>query len=309
MVPLKAVVNETQSKPTSILAGVKRGKQSKPVRVLLQGVEGIGKSTFAADAPEPIFLCAEDGVANLDVSRLPEPKTWDDVQALIRALIEEDHSYKTLVIDTVDWLEPLIVEHVCRAAKVQHIEDVGAYGRGYAVCTDMWRQLLSLLDTLRDKRGMHVILLAHAAIKPYQNPTGENYDRYALKLHKGPAGLLKEWADCVLFAAYESAVVGEGKKAKGVSTGARLLHTTWRAAWDAKNRFGLPDDIPLNWGEFWTAVQGSNVTTLIDRIKAMASGTPYEEKCNAFIAKNATNAAELNKLADWLNGKLLTGGM
>jgi hypothetical protein len=232
-----------------------KGRQAKPVRVLLYGVEGIGKSTFAANSPAPIFLGAEDGTAHLDVTRFPMPTSWVEALDAVRTLTREAHDFKTLAVDTLDWLEPLLWEHICARDAQQNIEAYG-YGKGYVAALDEWRIFLAALEKLREERGMHVVLLAHSWIKPFKNPEGNDFDRYELKLHPKAGGLLKEWSDVVLFANYETfAVADNSKRAKGVSRDMRLIHTTRKAAFDAKNRFDLPESLALDWNEFWTALQ------------------------------------------------------
>jgi len=243
--------------PRMSLTKVVSGRIAKPVRVLVWGTEGIGKSTFGASAPSPIFLGAEDGTSELDVARFPEPSTWQDAHDAIAELTNVQHEYKTLVIDTLDWLEPLCWRAVCakgdRGKRVDSIEEL-PYGRGYTAALDEWRRLLSAVERLRSSRGMHVVLLAHAWIKPFKNPDGDDFDRYELKLHAKAGGLLKEWCDAVLFANYETLTREANGRSKGVSTGARVLHTQRRAAYDSKNRYDLPETLPLDWHAFIEAV-------------------------------------------------------
>lgn len=247
--------NGTQTQTHMTLAGVRRGKiPNAPKRVLLYGPEGIGKSTFAMGAPSPIFLCPEDGTTELDVARLPEPRTWADVFAAVSLLTKERHDYKTLVIDTLDWIEPLCWQAVCEAGKQKSIEGFG-YGKGYLEALNEWRRLVAALDAMRAARGTHVILLGHSKVATFKNPEAEDYDRYSLKMHDKAGGLLKEWVDAVLFANYETFVdkASALARGKGLSSGARVIHTERRAAWDAKNRYGLPEQIPLSWEDFATA--------------------------------------------------------
>ena len=178
------------------LVGVVQGRVQKPIRALVWGVEGIGKSTFGSNAPSPIFLGAEDGTTELDVARFPEPTSWQDVFDAVTELTTAEHAYRTLVLDTLDWLEPLNWEHVCakgdgRGKRIASIEDFG-YGKGYAAALDEWRRLLSAIERLRNTRHMNVVLLAHGWIKPFKNPDGPDYDRHELKLHPKAGGLLKE---------------------------------------------------------------------------------------------------------------------
>lgn len=241
------------------LANVVRGRQTSPLRVLLYGVEGVGKSTFAAGAPSPIYLCAEDGTGHLDVERFPAPKSWLEVLEAVDVLRSEQHDRRTLVIDTLDWLEPLCWAHVCAESGEKSIEGFG-YGKGYVAALDAWRVLISRLDGLRATKGMHVVALAHAVIRPFKNPDASvgDFDRYELKLHAKAAGLWKEWSDCVFFGQFEtfSKKEKDGKN-KGISSGERLIYAERTAAYDAKNRLGLPSEFPLSWQAFSEAAKAA----------------------------------------------------
>jgi len=293
------------------LANVVRGKQERPHRVVLYGVEGIGKSTFAADMPSPIFLGAEDGTAQLDVVRFPSPTCWEDVVEAIRVLGTEEHPYQTVVIDTLDWLEPLVWSKVCADAKVTSIEDVGGgYGKGYTAALDTWRLLLAMLDRLRERKAMHVVLLAHSHIKSFKNPEGHDFDRYELKLNLKAAGLVKEWADAVLFANFETFAAEDKrtKRAKGVSTGARVIYTTRTAAYDAKNRHNLPEELPLSWADFEAACRGSDdrAAKLEQDVEQKIAdlGGPDAERARASLGRAKGDAGKLAQLDAWLNTKL-----
>jgi len=226
-------------------------------RILLYATEGVGKSTFAASAPSPIFLCPEDGTAHLDVARFPEPESWADVRAAVATLRTEPHDYKTFVVDTLDWIEPLCWAHVCKQGKRTSIEDFG-FGKGYVAALDEWRAFVADLDRLRAERKMQIILLAHAIVRTFKNPDGEDFDRYNLKIHEKAAGLFKEWSDVVLFANHETYTSKINGREKGISTGARVMHTERRAAFDAKNRYNMPDTLPLSYTEFDNAVAGNS---------------------------------------------------
>lgn len=239
------------------LAGIQRGPVAQPLRLLCYGPEGIGKSTLGASAPAPVFLGTEDGVGQLDVARFPEPQSWPDALDAVRELAREPHKFQTLVVDTVDWLEPLVWRHVCERDRKPNIEAYG-YGKGYVAALDEWRVFVGALEALRRARPMHVVLLAHAMVKTYKNPEGDDYDRFSLKVHDKAGGLLKEWCDAVLFANYRTHVLKEGARAKGYDGHTRVLHTERRAAFDAKNRFGLPAELLLGWAELADAVRANS---------------------------------------------------
>jgi hypothetical protein len=266
--------------PRMRLDAIRTGRLIKPVRVLVVGVEGVGKSTFAANAPSPVFLAPEDGTASLDVARLPEPQHWTDIFDAVELLSREAHSFKTLVVDTVDWAEPLCWKSVCEDGKKSSIEDFG-YGKGYTAALERWRMLLSRLDALRERKGMHIILLAHAQVRTFKNPDIEigDYDRYELKLHQKTSGVLKEWSDAVLFANYETLVkrdkdndLDHKSRGRGIFDGKRVLHTTRHAAWDAKNRYELPHTIPLSWEAFW-----SHARPFVEGVRSVTEVEPTSE--------------------------------
>lgn len=303
---------KTAAKPSAEarvgLGAVKKGRVEKPMRILLYGVEGIGKSTFAANAPSPIFLGAEDGTAQLDVHRLPDATTWDHILSDISELETGDHNYKTVALDTLDWAEPLCWAHVCKAGKRDSIEDFG-FGKGYVAAVDEWRRLLIRLDALRAKRGMHVILLAHSRVATFKNPEGDDFDRYALKLHDKSSGLIKEWCDAVLFAQYETFTHEKDKRVRGISSGSRIVHTQHRAAFDAKNRYSLPEVMPLSWEDFATAASAHtplSAEKLCAQIDTLMTSLPdaNQEQAKKGLVRAAGDPSKLAQLVDWMKGRI-----
>jgi hypothetical protein len=295
----------TRAPPRMTIGSVLKGRREAPIRVLVYGTEGIGKSTFGAEAPSPIFLGAEDGTAQLDVERFPTPESWQDVLDAVRVLETDAHEYRTLVVDTLDWAEPLLWEHICKRDGQPNIEGYG-YGKGYNAALDEWRVFLSALERLRKAKGLNIILVAHSWIRPFKNPEGEDFDRYELKLNAKAGGLIKEWADAVLFANYETLVAKDGKtkRTRGVDTGARLLFTERRAAYDAKNRHGLPPFLPLSWADFEVAVKKHQPATpeaLAKEVQRKAEELGGEEG-KAILAALGRAAGDPQKLA-YLNNR------
>lgn len=241
------------------IASITRSVSAKPPRILIYGVEGIGKSSFGANAPSPVFLPTEDGLGVIDAPSFPLAQTYDDVLACLSALINEEHGYSTLVVDSLDWMEPLIWRKVAQTAGVGSIEDLG-YGKGYVLALDVWRDYLNAINYLRDAKDMMVVQIAHAAIKPFNNPDTDSYDRFEIKLHRNKQGagaspLLLEHSDCVLFANYKTSVTQEkvgfnNTRTRAVGGGARMLYTQERPSYMAKNRYGLPESLPLD-GNAW----------------------------------------------------------
>lgn len=231
------------------LSSLKRQSDRKPPRMLVYGTAGIGKTTLGMAAPSPVFLQTEE--SEVDCPTFGLLKTFEQVMEALAALYGEEHDFKTVVLDSVDWLEPLIWAETCRLNGWANIEAAG-YGKGYIAALDQWRALLDGFNALRDERGMGVILLAHCEIKRFDSPETEPYDRYQIKLQTRASALVQEHVDCVLFANYRVSTVkadlGFNKKAvRGVGGGDRLIYTNERPAFLAKNRYALPDSLPLDW--------------------------------------------------------------
>ena len=240
------------------LGNIVTGVKQKPVRITLYGVDGIGKTTFASQAPAPIFIAAEDGLGSLDVARFPTPTSWGEIFEAIKVLYSEPHEFKTLVLDSADWAESLCLAAVAAAEGVNYIDQIG-YGKGYKMARDKYAELLRGLDALWMK-GMNIIVIAHSTIKRYDDPENEPYDRYQIKLEEANASRLREWSDMVLFANYDTTVnkldpKGLDKTVRAKSFGKRLLFSQRTAAYDAKTRYTIPDRLQLDWPSFWSAVQ------------------------------------------------------
>lgn len=302
--------------PRVTLASVVRRANTAPLRVLLHGVEGVGKTTWGAGAPGAIILGPEDGIPRAlgEVPHFPPPDggwTWLDVVDAVRALAGGEHQHLTLVIDTLDWLEPLLWRQVCAAAGVDSIEDVGGgYGKGHTAALDGWRGLIAELEQLRRAKGMGVVLLAHSVIRSFKNPVGEDYDRFELKLNQKAAGLWKEWPDAVLFACHDDVASKDSrtKRVRGVSTGARVLRTVHHAAYDAKNRLNLPEELPLAWADFAAAVEMGPGLRAAEMRAAIEAQIATLEPADAVKATDALTRAgeDLTKLAEldnWCAGK------
>ena len=229
---------------------ITKGKQARAQRVVIYGTEGIGKSTFAAQFPDPLFIDTEGSTSNMDVKRLDKPTSWMMLMNQIAFVKVNPGCCKTLVIDTIDWAEQLCVEHVCAFHGKKGIEDFG-YGNGYTYVREEMGRLLNKLQELVDS-GVHVVLTAHSQLRKFERPEEEGaYDRYELKLGKKTGSqtspLIKEWADIVLFCNYQLMVVkSENKKAKAYG-GERFMYTTHHPAWDAKNRHGLAPKLPMDY--------------------------------------------------------------
>lgn len=240
---------------------ITRGKIAKAQKVVIYGPEGIGKSTFISRFPGVVFIDTEGSTAHMDVYRTPAPTSWPmllDMVKVIGAKAVPAGQVKTLAIDTADWAEMLCVRDICARRKWDGIEDAG-YGKGYTYLEEEFGRLLNLLQQVVDA-GCNVVLAAHAQMRKFEQPDEFGaYDRWELKLEKKTGALVKEWADMVLFANYETYVVKgnnpmEKNKAQG---GRRVMYTTHHPCWDAKNRHGLRDKLPFDFAEIAACVPGA----------------------------------------------------
>jgi len=240
------------------------GGQFSPQRILIYGVQGLGKTTFGCSFQSPILLRTEDGAGALDVPTFPTLATsYKDICDAIQALHGE-HPFKTLVLDSLDWLEPLVLRKTCEELGIQRIEDAG-YGKGYVAADDNWRYIMGGLDSLRNGRGMSVVVVAHSEVKTHMPPDGEAYDRYQIRIHKRAFALWQEWSDMVLFCNYDRRIVGDpkkGEKRRAEGEGDRVIFTEERPYYLAKNRWGLPAKITVGQDRTWHAFhQALNTAT------------------------------------------------
>lgn len=237
----------------SRLSTVTKGKQRRPRRTVVYGTHGIGKTTWASCWPEAVFVPTEDGCGDLDVSAFPLCETLEDAWgAIIELGGKEPHDFKTVVIDTADWLEQLIWKAVCEKHSKKAITEFD-FGKGYGFATEILGKVLRALDCCRNT-GMHVVILAHCDIRKFTEPGLESYDRYTPKLHKDAAAMLQEWADEVLFCGYKRFVRKEDlgfQRSRGIAVGdERVLFTRETPGHLAKNRLGLPPEMSLDFAEY-----------------------------------------------------------
>lgn len=255
----------------SMLQRIHTGRRHSPPRLLIYGTEGIGKSTTAAQAPKPIFVPTEDGLDQIDCASFPLAKTLTDVRSALGDLLRDEHDFETVVIDSADWLERLIFDALCEQYGVSSIEKVdGGYARGYTHALTHWRSILNDLDQLRNRRGMCVILLAHAKVEKFEDPEHAAYDRYSPRLHKHATALITEWADAVLFATRkiitktEDGGFGRDRTIAaglGKDGGERVLRTVGSPACVAKNRYDLPAELQLSWPALMQALIATQPNT------------------------------------------------
>lgn len=269
--------------------------------MLVYGPDGVGKSTFGASAPKPIFLGAEEGTNQLDVTRV-KIASFADLKGALVELATAKHGYSTVVVDTADWVETLVYQHVIKELGKPgwtSIEDFG-FGKGRVHALEAWKELLPQLSACRDA-GLGIIILAHSMLKKFEDPTTtQGYDRYQLKLQDGAktdvAGLLREFVDTVMFANFEVNVVEDDKR-RGWGNGDRVLFTERRPAFDAKNRMGLPYQLEMSWAAYEKAAANSSEKPEdISGFVAQITDAALRKTVEATVAKAGNNVAEIARI-------------
>lgn len=231
----------------SLLSQLQVGKRSAPRRCMIHGVQGVGKSTFGSSASKPVFIQIEEGLGEIDCVKFPLAQTFADVMTALTELASQDHDFQTVVVDSLDWLERQIWQEVCIAENVTNIEKIG-FQKGYTYALNYWRKFLDALDGVRRQRGMAVILIAHSKIEKFQTPEDSAFDRFAPRLHKLAASVVMEWCDEVFFATYSTTT--DPKKIKKTTSPERLMRTCEGPTHVAKNRLGMPYELPLEWAAY-----------------------------------------------------------
>lgn len=220
------------------------GVEKTPIKICIYGAEGVGKTSLAAQMPEPLFIDTEGGTSRLNVRRI-KCTAWEDLIAIIKEVVSTPTVCKTLVIDTADWAESLCVDFVCNKYRKANIEDFG-YGKGYTYLAEEFGEFLKLLNKLVDV-GINPVVIAHGKPRKYELPEEQGqFDRWEMKLSKQVAPLIKEWCDMLLFCNYKTFVVTTENNTKKAQGGKRVMYTTHNPCWDAKNRFGLADELDLD---------------------------------------------------------------
>lgn len=245
------------------LSSIKAGRSTRKPRTTIYGESGLGKTTFACGAPSPIVLMTEDGLGQIEVPHFPLAKSFDDVMSAIGTLYTEDHGFQSLVVDSLDWLEPLVWKATCADHGKNSIEEFG-YGRGYVEASNYWRQFMDGITALRDEKDMWVILIAHSQIVHVEDPLMPAFDSHSLKLHKKAAALVEEFSDVIGFCSLKMLTIDEkkesftdkdAKRTRAKTTGERQLHVAPSPAFVAKNRYALPPVLPLDWASYQQSIE------------------------------------------------------
>ena len=219
------------------------GVEKTPIKICIYGAEGVGKSSLAANMPEPLFIDTEGGTSRLNVRRI-KCTQWDELISIVKEVIATPSVCRTLVIDTADWAESLCVDFVCNKYRKGNIEEFG-FGKGYTYLADEFGEFLKLLNRLVEV-GINPVVIAHGKPRKYELPEEQGqFDRWEMKLTKQVAPLIKEWCDMLLFCNYKTFVVTTENNTKKAQGGKRVMYTTHNPCWDAKNRFNLPDEVEL----------------------------------------------------------------
>lgn len=228
------------------MLNITKGKIDRAQKVVIYGSEGIGKSSLAAEFPDPLFIDTEGGTAHMNVRRIEKPQSWEEMLSVVKEVAAAKNVCKTLVLDTADWAEQLIVSYLCTKYKQNSIESFG-YGKGYTYLGEEFSRLLGALDMVLAS-GIHVVVTAHAKMRKFEQPDEMGaYDRWEMKLSKQVAPLLKEWCDILLFCNYQTFVVTSENNTQKAQGGKRVMYTSHHPAWDAKSRVQLPEVLELDY--------------------------------------------------------------
>lgn len=294
------------------------GVQRVPDLMVIFGVEGVGKTTFASTAPNPLFADLEGGSKRVETKRVTDFQTIQEFWEFLSWFYETDHGYQTLVIDSLSEFERFAFAETCAQDGVANIEQVGGgYMKGYVIALKQWELLRQAIKRIQTKKQTNVIMIGHADVKTFQDPTTNSaYDRYQLKLDKRSAAFLREWVDFIGFANYLVTTKGNEKAAKQKAYGGerRVMYTERRPAWDAKNRLGLPLMLDFEIGsayQTYAAAAHADPETKLKLAHAAIEGMLRDVKdpelakrVRETVAKAGTNLTDLTRVQERLGVKL-----
>jgi len=273
------------------------GKETRPLKIVIYGPEGIGKSTFASQFPDPLFIDTEGGTSNLNIRRIKCNKSWNELISIVKEIHDNPTICKTVVLDSADWSEFLCINAVCEKYRKNNIEDFG-FGKGYVYLLDEYSKLLTFLDQLIEV-GINVVITAHAKPRKFELPEEQGaFDRYEMKLTRQVAPLIKEWCDALFFVNYKIYVVTTENNSKKAQGGKRVLYTTHNPTYDAKNRFNLPEELELNFTSIKHLFEEPKVRKEVVRFPDSREITSVAvvEKLNKMIADAGITDIDLQKM-------------
>ena len=270
------------------MLNITKGKIDRAQKVVIYGAEGIGKSGLAAKFPDPLFIDTEGGTAHMDVRRIEKPQSWEEMLSMVKEVAATKDVCRTLVLDTADWAEQLIVSYLCTKYKQNSIESFG-YGKGYTYLGEEFSRLLGALDTVLAS-GVHVVVTAHAKMRKFEQPDEMGaYDRWEMKLSKQVAPLLKEWCDILLFCNYQTFVVTSENNTQKARGGKRVMYTSHHPAWDAKSRVPLPEVLELDYRHIAHIFSSEEIPASTPVTQMAAQGTPAPQSENLPEDKSAVD--------------------
>ena len=261
------------------MLNITKGTIDRAQKVVIYGAEGIGKSGLAARFPDPLFIDTEGGTAHMDVRRIEKPQSWEEMLSVVKEVAATKDVCRTLVLDTADWAEQLIVSYLCTKYKQNSIESFG-YGKGYTYLGEEFARLLGAFDTVLAS-GIHVVVTAHAKMRKFEQPDEMGaYDRWEMKLSKQVAPLLKEWCDILLFCNYQTFVVTSENNTQKARGGKRVMYTSHHPAWDAKSRVPLPEVLELDYRHIAHIFSSEQTLAGTPVTQTAVQGTPAPQSQN-----------------------------
>ena len=258
---------------------INSGKQTRAIKTVIYGTEGVGKSTLAAQFPSPLFIDVEGGTDQMDVRRIERPATWADLVDVVNEVAKNPGICETLILDTADYAETMCIKHILKKYHKTGIEDFG-YGKGYTFVGEEWLKLMEAFDAVKDA-GMNVTIIAHAKQRKVEQPDQIGaYDHWEMKLTKQVGPLLKEWADLLLFCNYKTNVIVTENNSHKAQGGKRVMYTSHNPAWDAKNRNGLPEQMDLSFdglAHIFGSAEPVKQQTPLERLRELMADAGIED--------------------------------
>ena len=274
---------------------ITKGTRPRPVRVVIYGAEGVGKSTFASNADGAVFIDLENGTDQMDVARFPKPSSWDELLNMLSEISANPGICKTVILDTADRAELLCTDYICSKYKKSGVEEFG-YGKGYTYLSEEYSRLLNALDQVV-AAGINVIVIAHAKMRKFEQPDEMGaYDRWEMKLSKQVAPLLKEWCDALFFINFKTFVVTSENNTKKAQGGKRVMYATHHPCWDAKNRHDLPDEMDLNFSLISRIFAGTSITQTATKSASAPADENLQKKLHQMLLSSGISEQQLQNL-------------